>query len=517
MVALRLSCLCLLYCCCSLFTAEARWEMPDALVPQVQMRIPLKIINFGEFISQWDPPPVDGITWHNIARGGHVTQIVNGVKTEEQTILVTVSFARTGDYTIPPVKLVSRSGESIATREITVTVKDAMQVQSDKCFAEATISKDSVVPGEEFTLHYKVGTRARNRYVINNDLGLQLPQDTIQVSKLRSHDQQQQYDADGEIWIVNHYSIDLKFAKPGTYSFGGQQEYGIAQSRFVRSIYQRVGEVPIKPATITVTELPSAGQPPHFGGLIGPVTLKASLDRERIPMGKNAQLEITASDGQVDMLNSISVPDIDGLTVYEGDYELDTDRHIKTHFFTLVPQREGNFIIPSIEVPYYDSQTKSYRSVKTDALSLTVVPGKQRDLNAVGLQPQSTTRTSKSDAGMLLPSPLYGDASSSWSHDSSWLALLAGILLGVALGFLRLLRLQREDAGPDYQKLLLKALQDEDLLEADRYLHQLLPRLSETDQQRARDLIAMIESARFGGQQLGDNARQMAKALEPRP
>ena len=113
--------LCISVCISQAQSAEAVWEFPQGLIPTVHIRVPLKIINFDEFINKWEPPVVSGVEWHGIKRGGHFTQIINGVKKEEQTIFVTISFSKEGSYTIPAVKLFAQSGASIQTKPITLT------------------------------------------------------------------------------------------------------------------------------------------------------------------------------------------------------------------------------------------------------------------------------------------------------------------------------------------------------------------------------------------------------------
>lgn len=508
----------ILICCSAVYAAETEWDFPAGIPPNVIIRAQLKVINFGEMIQAWDPPTINNVEFLGIQSGGHFTQIINGVKKEEQTLILSMRFNQTGTFTIPAITFKSRSGNSILTKAHTVTVVENQFEASGDCFARAHLSATQVVPGQAFTLTYQVGLRTNKRLSIKQQLGLELPEDAIRKGDLRADDPKIAYDKQGNTWQVTNYYVDLTLPKPGTYTFGGQQSYGVEQERIFNSFYRELGKVAVQAASIVVKELPSEGQPPHFTGLVGPVKLHAQLDKDRIALGKNVILEITASDGQVDMLGSISVPPIDGLNIYQGERESDETQKIVTHYYTLVPKREGTFSIPAIEVPYFDPETERYRSISTSPLSLTVIPGKERDLGLVGqthLPIPSQQSAQQLGSGMLLPAPYFGNAPSSTPHQRIWWSLALSFAFGLSLLFSTKLLKRRTNPVAEQLHAFQNAINSNQLEEANRILHRLVHALLPAERSTAEAFIQAIESARFGQGQLGNDIKKQIQDWRP--
>ena len=505
--------------CAVLGAAETEWDFPAGVPPHVIIRAQLKVINFGEMIQSWDPPSINNVEFLGIQSGGHFTQIRNGVKTEEQTLFLSMRFKKTGTYTIPAITFSARSGKSIKTKAHKITVVDNQFEASGDCFARASISAKQVVPGQQFTLTYQVGLRTNKRLSIKQQLGLELPEDAIRKGDLRADDPKIAYDKQGNTWQVTNYYIDLTLPKSGTYTFGGQQSYGVNQERIFNSFYRELGKVSVQAVSIVVKDLPSEGQPAHFTGLVGPVTLQAKLDKDRIALGKNVILEITASDGQVDMLGSISVPTIDGLNIYQGERESDDTGQSVTHYFTLVPKREGTFSIPAIEVPFFDPETERYRAVSTSPLSLTVIPGKERDLGLVGSTnvqiPNSSAETALG-SGMLLPAPYFGQAPSSTPHQRIWWSLALSFLIGTCVLFGS--KVLKHDKNPVLEQLqaFKQAIASDQLEAANRIIHQLMHNLPASEHSNAEAFIQAIEQARFGQSALAAAIKQQIQDWQPK-
>ena len=502
-----------LSCLVSLQAAEANWEFPAGIVPNVIIRAKIVLKNLPGQLKAWDQPEIEGLEFLDMQSGGYMRRTINGVTTEEQTLLISMRFDKIGTYTFPEITFTTQNGHTIKSKAIEVKVIDNPVATNADCYAVASVDQKSVVPGQQFTLHYKVALRLGKRYRIKQQLGLQLPESSIRVGDIRADDPVLEYDNEGNTWQVSNYYIDLKLPDVGEYTFGGQQSYGRAQKRIFNEYYQEVGQVAIKPARIQVSPLPTDGQPKHFAGLIGPVALTAQVDNERIALGKNVILELNASDGQVEMLGSIHIPPIEGLTIYEGEQRYDEETDTKTYFWTIVPKREGNYIIPAIEVPYYDSSARRYHSVKSQPISLTVIPGKQRDLGAVGVIPQTNSNAQTSGVGMLLPSPFFGNAATHIKHSTPWWGLLSGFVIGILICAGLASIFKRKQHGPDLYAQLTNAIQSNDLDAANRYLHQLMPRLKGQAATDAERCIQAVEQARFGKQTLPAEIQTLIKGL----
>lgn len=51
------------------------------------------------------------------------------------------------------------------------------------------------------------------------------------------------------------------------------------------------------------------------------------------------------------------------------------DKGSKTFEYVILPRREGNFTIPAIEMQYFNAETKSYKTISTDEIPITVTKG----------------------------------------------------------------------------------------------------------------------------------------------
>lgn len=488
--------LCLTLVSGKLLSAEAVWSLPDSAIPGIKIPMPLSVKNFGT-IKKYIAPDIADAQWdQEVGSSRSSTSIINGRVNRESNFIFHITFHKEGIYTIPPFTLVNADGEKIATREARVRVSNAAVIAADKCYARITIVPDNIVAGEHFEIIYTVGTQAQKNIAIS-ELGLSIPEGILDIGDEFNEKKRTEYDSNGQLWRVNSYHKKCTVSKSGEYIFSGQQSYGRVVRRGFSKQLQTLGTVAIKPATLTVNPLPHQGQPASFQGLVGKVTVVSALDRERISLGEGVQLQVRVSDGNIDLIGSVDLPDIPGFAIYTGDTE--DAENSKTFTWSLVPKQEGMYIIPEISIPYYDPRGKRYRFASSESLALSVIPGRKRDLGMVGAPTHTSTRKNAlSDSGLLLPAPVYGIGTRSLSSTDIWLGLLYGAL---GAGLLSLLHLCKRTKNTQREQLhkLIQALRTKDIQTANQSIHALLPHLTEHSQHAARSLQNSIEAARFGG------------------
>ena len=142
----------------------------------------------------------------------------------------------------------------------------------------------------------------------------------------------------------------------------------------------RTIEVEVPATRVFVRELPEAGRPPDFHGVVGRVDVQAHLSGERVALGRSLSLAITVRGAAnawdaADPLGS--APGMAGVDVYPRppttDRETGRRLEVRRAFaFDLVPRAIGRFEIPALRVPYFDPERESYEVAETSALPFTV-------------------------------------------------------------------------------------------------------------------------------------------------
>lgn len=136
-----------------------------------------------------------------------------------------------------------------------------------------------------------------------------------------------------------------------------------------------------KPVKINVDPLP-AGKPADFSGGVGNFTLNASVDKTEVKANEAVTLKLKmAGTGNLKFINNIKVdfpPDIDV-------YDPKTTQNIKTDAsgmsgsvtfdYLFIPRYAGNYRIAPITFSYFDTKTKTYKTLTTQEFNINVEKG----------------------------------------------------------------------------------------------------------------------------------------------
>lgn len=130
-------------------------------------------------------------------------------------------------------------------------------------------------------------------------------------------------------------------------------------------------------ATVRVTPPPEDGRPPSFIGAIGTnMAVDASLDTQNCMVGDPLTLTIRVS-GDVNLRN-IYPPDLSNQSallrqfkVYQDTLSVDRGEKSMSFKYTVRPTRAGSLELPPIDVSYFDSATRSYRTIQTSPIPVT--------------------------------------------------------------------------------------------------------------------------------------------------
>ena len=133
---------------------------------------------------------------------------------------------------------------------------------------------------------------------------------------------------------------------------------------------------------IAVKDLPQNNKPENFSGAVGQFDFDVILNKDLLKASESFQAKIKVNGkGNLKLFNlpNINVPNT--LEVYEPEH----DEKVKITIsgmqgtiednYTIVPQFQGKYPIPSIQFSYFDPKSKSYKILKSQDLIVDVFEG----------------------------------------------------------------------------------------------------------------------------------------------
>ncbi|MEE9561818.1 MAG: BatD family protein, partial [Thermoanaerobaculia bacterium] len=205
-----------------------------------------------------------------------------------------------------------------------------------------------------------------------------------------------------------------------------------------------------KPIEIEVRTLPPA--PPGFSGLVGDFELEAGLSKQELQVGESVTLRITVKgSGNVQMIGAPELPDLPAFKVYDDKPDGAIERSgstlsgYRSYRKALVPLEAGDLAIPPMSLTFFDPETESFRTARTEALPLVVRPAQgEEELRLTESMAPGTGKVAvRILADDILPPYTGLDAVARRSQTTLDRALLLGGLLLPPLGFVSTLVAQR--------------------------------------------------------------------------
>jgi len=172
-----------------------------------------------------------------------------------------------------------------------------------------------------------------------------------------------------------------------------------------------------KPIQIEVLPLPEIDKPENFNGTVGNYKLKVSVDKTEVEVGQPITLKARISG--VGNIKSVGKPTISELsdfrTYSSGSSENVSKKNykvqgVKTYEEVLIPRKAGKYTIPPVEFSFFDPKTKSYKTLKSEPILLTVLPPSQAS-------PTEIARLSKQEIGRAVKDIRYIKLSASELED----------------------------------------------------------------------------------------------------
>lgn len=209
-------------------------------------------------------------------------------------------------------------------------------------------------------------------------------------------------------YLVTEIKTALFATSPGIYTIGPAKLECKAEDLnafFKRNPYSIFDEDPFsvfrtgKPVVLTadpikieISTLPDegkvseGGRPADFKGDVGRFDISASIDKNRVEENEAVTLKINVTgDGNI---KTISEPRVDVSTDDFKLYDSGSSENISKENYkvsgekifekVLVPRKAGKFIIPAVSFSFFDPRSRSYKTVNTLPLELSVVPSAQK-------------------------------------------------------------------------------------------------------------------------------------------
>ncbi len=480
----------------ALGAVEARLTFPDPVIPGTPMQGELVISDAPSPPTAVVLPTVPGVELQVLAGGRNETRIVNGVQSSTRAIPIAIRVAAEGPFTIPAFTTTLRDGSTLTVPPTSGRAAPGDAHLTGEVVAKARFVPERIVPGEAASLVYDIWLRRGSVQT----LGINPPAEALSLGE-RTIVQGKASDAQGQEWAKVTITWPITFAAPGTYRVSGQQEIQVQVGDGFFNQRVATHRTGVAAAAITVTELPSAGRPADFTGLVGETTVTSTLERSAIAAGEGARFAVTVRTRQADLVRRPALTLPAGVAIYPVEDVAPETAGSRTFRWDVVPAAPGVISIPAVAVPWFDPVAQAYRRAEAPALTLTVRPGRARDLGLVGQATAPTATMTPAISGPSLPDPLRQPRADApppvWAVGAAGLGALLGIGLGAWC--------RRTPRARHRGQALALALRRGEVPQIAAALAALRPALTSSEHLAAATALeTALEAHRFGGQALPD-------------
>ncbi len=169
---------------------------------------------------------------------------------------------------------------------------------------------------------------------------------------------------------IDPMAITINYQVPGT--SGGLFNFFRTQNH----------QIAAKTRDIKVKPLPEEGKPKDFSGAVGNFSLSSKADRSQITTDENINITLSLNgSGNFDLLSPPIFTNDVNWNVYDPTIQESTQvvkdslqGSIK-YSYAVLPKREGQQLIPAIQYNYFDPTSKSYKSIATSPIPISITRG----------------------------------------------------------------------------------------------------------------------------------------------
>jgi len=359
----------------------------------------LSIVVSGTMGNLQEPslPEFEGFSAQGAGQSTNVS-IINGKFSGSTVYTYILTPRKAGSFTIPAISL-EYQGKTYQTEPLAIEVTRGQSTRNPappppglrhgkRLFVEGAVDKKEAYVNEQITFFFRF-------YRMVNPVsqpGYQPPETTGFWTEDLPPQKNYQTMINGTPYDVLELRLALFPMAPGEYTIGSAslrcriedfaQDDLFGDDAF-RNYFGRAREVLLSTDPIKIRVLPlPAGKPAGFTGAVGTYTMKAGLDKKSVPAGQPVTIAVTISgEGNIKTIESPVFPDFPGFRKYEPtssskiskeDYRVQGS---KTFQAMLIPDAEGEKTLPPLTWSCFDPASRSYKTLTTSSLTLSVTPG----------------------------------------------------------------------------------------------------------------------------------------------
>ncbi|MCH8554659.1 MAG: BatD family protein [Schleiferiaceae bacterium] len=337
-------------------------------------------------------------------------QVVQGPMTSQNTVIqnfemvVQLSYTyilrprRVGNFTISAASI-QVGGEKLYTKPLDIKVverspqaddpNDPQNLARKLAYTRIKVSKRSVFVGEPFVATYQLLTRVN----VGNPSELEAINYSNAYKKdieQKSQNRPEQEIIDGEAYQVftlkQHLIIPQKAGSfsPGTVTWEIPTQIPTNQRDFFgRQMVQTIKQVSeARFPSVEVKSLPRENRPANFSGGVGKLKFDVKASRTEVKANESVVLTLELSgEGNIKLTD---MPKIDIPAAIEAFDPKFSERINETasgmsgskkQEFLLLPRFKGTYKIPSITFSYFDLNSKTYKTIESEEINITVLDG----------------------------------------------------------------------------------------------------------------------------------------------
>lgn len=371
----------------------------------------------GGKAESFTPPSCPGLTMigSSHSSGGGVTMYLNGQKIQsganEETWVYTMTGATTDKITIGPAKVkVNGQWISSASLAVEITQGTAKQNQGNKnqtqggqstqqgqdgsisiedVFLKAYVDKNNPMQGEQITVTYKIYTRIPiSQYAINK-LSAFTGFWTQDLNKDQGSPVQYNETVNGIRYTVAEIrKVALFPQKTGKLTIDPIEVECIARVkvRGTNNPFNSVKNVrhtlKSNSVTVSVSPLPETNKPEGFAGAVGSFTFSAETGRSKVKQNEAFTLKLAVKGSGNISLVELPIPAFPSdFEVYDPQITEDIVKNSnpvsgsKTFEYLIIPRNAGDFKLPALTFSYYDTKSRSYKSITVPEMQIIVEKG----------------------------------------------------------------------------------------------------------------------------------------------
>jgi BatD DUF11 like domain len=145
-----------------------------------------------------------------------------------------------------------------------------------------------------------------------------------------------------------------------------------------------------KPLTITVKPLPEENKPANFNGAVGDFTIEASLANKTVTAQDEATLHVVVKGkGNLPVVTAPVVDWPAGVDAFDPTAKEDVNKTVvpmrgsKSFDYIFTVRDSGHYLIPAINLSYFDPGSQTYKTANSEPVELQVTPGMKKPRAAV--------------------------------------------------------------------------------------------------------------------------------------